>query len=191
MWRPVAESFVAEATTLVTVSPRALVRLEGASYSVPCRWAGLDLVVHIGADHRHHRGPRRDTGHASAAALRRSDRSTIATTCQSSRGNRRRCARCCPICCGISGRPFPLVWAQLHDAYGPREAARRFAKILGAAATVGRRVVVPALRARSRVARHSRSPSAADAGADRARPSRRRCATSTSPVAVRRITTRG
>ena len=31
------------------MSPRALVRLEGAVYSVPCRWAGLDLVVRIGA----------------------------------------------------------------------------------------------------------------------------------------------
>ena len=41
--------FAPEATTLATVSPRALVRLEGAVYSVPCRWAGLDLVVRIGA----------------------------------------------------------------------------------------------------------------------------------------------
>jgi hypothetical protein len=31
------------------VSPRTLVRLEGAVYSVPSRWAGLDLVVRIGA----------------------------------------------------------------------------------------------------------------------------------------------
>src|SRR5687768_2051088 len=41
--------FAAEATTFATVSPRALVRLEGAVYSVPSRWAGLDLVVRIGA----------------------------------------------------------------------------------------------------------------------------------------------
>ena len=33
----------------MTVAPRALVRLEGAWYSVPCRWAGLDLVARIGA----------------------------------------------------------------------------------------------------------------------------------------------
>ena len=31
------------------MTPRALVRLEGASYSVPTRWAGLDLVVRTGA----------------------------------------------------------------------------------------------------------------------------------------------
>ena len=29
--------------------PARLVRLEGAVYSVPCRWAGLDLVVRVGA----------------------------------------------------------------------------------------------------------------------------------------------
>src|SRR5207302_8514129 len=41
--------FAPEATTFATVSPRALVRLEGAVYSVLSRWAGLDLVVRIGA----------------------------------------------------------------------------------------------------------------------------------------------
>ena len=48
-FRALPAPFVAEATTLATVSPRALVRLEGAYYSVPCRWAGLDLVARIGA----------------------------------------------------------------------------------------------------------------------------------------------
>jgi hypothetical protein len=35
--RPVPVPFVAEATTFVSVSARALVRLEGAVYPVPCR----------------------------------------------------------------------------------------------------------------------------------------------------------
>ena len=33
----------------MTVTPRAIARLEGAVYSVPSRWAALDLVVRIGA----------------------------------------------------------------------------------------------------------------------------------------------
>jgi len=37
--------FAPEATTFATVSPRALVRVGGAVYSVWTRWAGLDLVV--------------------------------------------------------------------------------------------------------------------------------------------------
>ena len=49
VFRTLPAPFVAEATTLVTVAPRALVRLEGAWYSVPCRWAGLDLVARVGA----------------------------------------------------------------------------------------------------------------------------------------------
>src|SRR4029078_8049552 len=43
------------------------------------------------------------------------------------------------------GPPLPLVWTRLHDAYGSREAARRFAKILGALAISGAPVVIPAL----------------------------------------------
>ena len=46
--RPVPLAFEAEATTLATVTPRALVRLEGAVYSVWTRWAGLDVVVRVG-----------------------------------------------------------------------------------------------------------------------------------------------
>ena len=40
LFRSVPTPFAPEATTLATVTPRALVRLEGAYYSVPTRWAG-------------------------------------------------------------------------------------------------------------------------------------------------------
>ena len=43
------------------------------------------------------------------------------------------------------GAPFPLVWGRLQEAYGSREAARRFAKILGTLVTSGAPVVIPAL----------------------------------------------
>ena len=33
---------------MATVTPRALIRLEGAVYSVWTHWAGLDLVVRVG-----------------------------------------------------------------------------------------------------------------------------------------------
>ena len=62
--------FAPEATTFATVSPRALVRLEGAVYSVWTRWAGLDLVIRRG-QHDHDRRARRDPCDASAEALRR------------------------------------------------------------------------------------------------------------------------
>jgi len=43
------------------------------------------------------------------------------------------------------GDPFPAIWAQLHGAHGPREAARHFAKVLGQLETHGAAIVVPAL----------------------------------------------
>jgi hypothetical protein len=43
------------------------------------------------------------------------------------------------------GAPFSLVWDRLDEAYGPREAARRFAKVLGALDTRGVTTVVPLL----------------------------------------------
>jgi hypothetical protein len=46
--RPVPVAFEAASTTLATATPRALIRLEGAAYSVWTRWAGLDLVIRIG-----------------------------------------------------------------------------------------------------------------------------------------------
>ena len=49
LFRLVSTPFTPEATTLASVTLRALVRLEGAVYSVWTRWAGLDLVVRIGA----------------------------------------------------------------------------------------------------------------------------------------------
>jgi hypothetical protein len=43
------------------------------------------------------------------------------------------------------GAPFPFLWERLHDAYGPRDAARRFAKVLEAVETHGTTVVVAAV----------------------------------------------
>jgi len=40
---------VADAISVATITPRALAGGQGACYSVPCRWAGLDLVTWIGA----------------------------------------------------------------------------------------------------------------------------------------------
>src|SRR6266511_3653797 len=105
-FRALPPAFVAEATSIGTVSPRALVRLEGAVYSVPCRWAGLDLIARIGATTVTIIG-RDGTASFIRASGSDSDRSTTATTCPSSRGSPRRCDRSCPSCCAISARRFP------------------------------------------------------------------------------------
>ena len=143
-WRPVPEPFAAEATTLVTVSPRALVRLDGAYYSVPCRWAGRDLVVHVGPntvtimghDGTRIRHPRKRFGER--AINYRHYLPELARKPQAVR-------QVLPDLLRDLGDPFPAVWTHLHEAHGPREAARLLAKILGELETRGAREVVPAL----------------------------------------------
>jgi transposase len=136
--------FAAEATTFATVSPRALVRLEGAVYSVPSRWAGLDLIVRIGATTVTIVGregtrilhPRKRFGQRSIDY-----RHYLAELARKPQAVR----QVLPDLLRDLGDPFPAIWDQFHLAHGPRDAARLFAKVLGQLDTYGAAVVVPAL----------------------------------------------
>lgn len=137
--------FAPEATTFATVSPRALVRLEGAVYSVWTRWAGLDLTVRLGAttvtivgrDGLCVTHPRKRFGER--AIDYRHYLAELARKPQAVR-------QVLPDLLRDLGDPFPAIWDQLHGAHGPREAARHFAKVLGQLETHGAAVVVPAWR---------------------------------------------
>jgi hypothetical protein len=144
VWRPVPDPFHAAATTVATASPRGLVRLDGAWYSVPSRWARLDLVVHVGPatvtivgpdgasiDH-----PRKRFGER--AIDYRHYLPELARKPQALR-------QVLPDLLRDLGAPFPLVWARLEEAYGPRDAARRLAKLLGAIEAHGAPSVMPAV----------------------------------------------
>jgi hypothetical protein len=143
-FRPLSVPFVAEATTVGTVSPRALVRLEGAFYSVPCRWAGLDLIARVGAtsvtivgrDGTCIEHPRKRFGQRSIDY--RHYLPELARKPQALR-------QVLPDLLRDLGAPFPLVWARLEEAYGPRDAARRLAKLLGAIEAHGAPSVMPAV----------------------------------------------
>ena len=144
VFRRAPTPFASAATTLATVTPRALVRLEGAVYSVWTRWAGLDLVVRTGAmtvtivgrdgTCVHH--PRKRFGERSIDY--RHYLSELARKPQAVR-------QVLPELLRDLGAPFPAIWDQLHAAHGPRDAARLFAKVLGQLDTHGAAVVVPAL----------------------------------------------
>jgi hypothetical protein len=144
--RPLPPPFVAEATTIGTVSPRALVRLEGAVYSVPTRWAGLDLVTHIGAtrvtivgtDGTRIVHPRKRFGQRSIDY--RHYLPELARKPQAVR-------QVLPELLRDLGAPFPAIWAHFHAAHTPRDAARLFAKVLGQLDLHGFDVVVPAVEA--------------------------------------------
>jgi transposase len=145
-FRPLPAAFVAEATTVGTVSPRALVRLEGAVYSVPCRWAGLDLIARVGAttvtvvgrDGTRIEHPRKRFGQRSIDY--RHYLPELARKPQAVR-------QVLPELLRDLGAPFPAVWDHFHAAHPPREAARLFAKVLGQLDMHGFDRVVPAVKA--------------------------------------------
>jgi transposase len=142
--RPTPVPFAPEATTFVTVSPRALVRLDGAYYSVPCRWAGLDLLVRTGATTVTISG--RDGTRILHPRLRFGQRSIDYRHYLSELARKPQAVRqVLPELLRDLGDPFPAIWDQLHAAHGPREAARLFAKVLGQLDTYGAAVAVPAL----------------------------------------------
>jgi transposase len=144
VFRRVPTPFASEATTLATVTPRALVRLEGAVYSVWTRWAGLDLVVRVGPITVTIVG--RDGTCVHHPRLRFGQRSIDYRHYLSELARKPQAVRqVLPDLLRDLGAPFPAIWDQLHAAHGPRDAARLFAKVLGQLDTHGAAVVVPAL----------------------------------------------
>jgi transposase len=145
--RPVPPSFHAEATTWGTVSPRALVRVEGAWYSVPCRWAGLDLMVHVGASAVTIVG--RDGERIAHPRLRFGQRSIDYRHYLPELAKKPQAVRqVLPDLLRDLGDPFPAVWAHFQAAHPERDAARLFAKVLGQIETQGlERVALVAARA--------------------------------------------
>jgi transposase len=143
--RPAPTPFAPEATTFATVSPRALVRLEGAAYSVWTRWAGLDLVIRIGASTVTIVG--RDGVRVTHPRKRFGERSIDYRHYLAELARKPQAVRqVLPDLLRDLGDPFPAIWDQLHGTHGPREAARHFAKVLGQLETHGAAVLVPALR---------------------------------------------
>ena len=136
--------FAPEATTFATVTPRALVRLEGAWYSVWTRWAGLDLVVRVGASTVTIVG--RDGGSVHHPRKRFGERSIDYRHYLTELARKPQAVRqVLPDLLRDLGPPFPAIWDQLQLAHGPRDAARLFAKVLGHLEAHGAAIVVPAL----------------------------------------------
>jgi len=144
--RPVDAAFVAEAATVASITPRGLARVHGAYYSVPCRWAGLDLtgwvgattVTIVGREGQRITHPRQRFGERSIDY--RHFLPELARKPQAVR-------QVLPELLRDLGPPFPAVWARLGAEHGPRDAARHLARILGQLETHGDAVVVPALHA--------------------------------------------
>lgn len=124
-----ATPFDARRTKVLVASSRALVVLDGATYSVPCRWAGLEVVAHVGPDAIDF------VGRDGAVSRRRARfgervidyRDYIAELATKPQAVRQVAA---PLVRDL-GEPFGRAWRALVDAHGPKQAARVFSKVLG------------------------------------------------------------
>jgi len=138
--RPVPTPFDATRPMVVSVSSRSLVRLDGAVYSVPCRWAGLTLIARVGAttvtiigpDGTRVPHPRKRCGER--AIDYRHYLRELARKPQAVR-------QVLPDLLRDLGGPFPAVWDRLEAVHGPREGARLLARILEALETQGAHVI--------------------------------------------------
>ena len=105
-----------------------LVRLEGAVYSVPCRWAGLDLVVRIGATTVTIVG--REGTRILHPRMRVGQRSIDYRHYLSELARKPQAVRqVLPDLLRNLGEPFPAIWDQLHGRTGrerPRDSSPRF-----------------------------------------------------------------
>jgi transposase len=167
--RPLDVPFVAEAPTVVSISPRALGRVQGAWYSVPCEWASLDLSAWVGATTVTIVGrtgerithPRQPFGGRSVDY--RHYLRALAIKPNAVR-------QVIPDLLRDLGAPFPAVWDQLTADHAPIDAARLLATILGVLAEHGAAAVVPRLEVALREGAPLRLPRrltpAASLGAD-------------------------
>lgn len=140
-----AVEFRAAAARICAVSRRSLVKVDGAVYSVPCEWAGLDVTVYAGVADVEVVGP----GGGRARHVRQpfGGRSVdylhyLPELARKPSAVRQVAHELVPRL----GSPFDETWARLVDEHGPRDAARVFARVLRAVVDMGAAAVADRLR---------------------------------------------
>jgi transposase len=140
-----AAPFRSAATRLVSVSRRSLVKVDGAVYSAPSTWAGLDVTAYAGVDEVEivHRDGQRVVHPRQSFGGRAVDY----------RHYLRELARKPQVLRQVAdellaalGEPFSSAWRLLVDEHGPKQAARVFAHVLRAVEDLGERVIAERLR---------------------------------------------
>jgi transposase len=130
-----ARAFRACSTHIPRVSRRSLVCVEGAVYSVPCEWAGLDVTAHVGADDVEIIGPHGSVQHSRKRFGEKSIdyRHYVRELAKKPQAVRQVAAELIRDL----GPSFAAAWRSLVDAHGPKQAARIFSKVLGHIETRG------------------------------------------------------
>jgi len=123
-----AHAFRPHAVALPSVSRRSLVKVEGAVYSVPCEWAGLDVTAHVGAAEVEIVGP---TGRVAHPRKRFGQRSICYRHYLRELARKPQALRqVASELVAEMGEPYTTAWRHLVDEQGPKQAARAFAQVL-------------------------------------------------------------
>lgn len=135
--------FEARRVTLVAVSSKATVEIEGALYSLPSRWARLSATAYVGVED-----------------IRLVCRGEIEVVARQRRGGKRiqyrhylpelsrkpqAVRQVAPELVAELGEPYGRLWSLLEGRYGGHEAARVLARVLGAVIDYGSQAVGEAL----------------------------------------------
>ena len=143
--------FEARRVQPVEVSRQALVRLEGAQYSVPSTWAGLSATAYVGVEDIRITcfGEETTVGRARPGSRKVSYRHYLPELAKKPQAVR----QVAPELLAELGPPYGELWQVLTATHGERDAARVLSKIVGAVAGHGEEPVRQALdRALARMA---------------------------------------
>jgi transposase len=140
-----AHAFRPHAVVLPLVSRRSLVKVEGAVYSVPCEWAGLDVTAHVGAAEVEIVGP---TGRVTHPRMRFGQRSICYRHYLRELARKPQALRqVASELVAEMGEPYTTAWRHLVDEQGPKQAARAFAQVLKGLERHGERVAAERITA--------------------------------------------
>ena len=143
--------FEARRVTMIPISSKATVEIEGARYSLPSRWARLDATAYVGVEDI------RLVCHGETEILARQRRGG---KCIQYRHYLPELARkpqavrqVAPELVAELGEPYGKLWSLLESRYGGHEAARVLARVLGAVIDHGSQAVGQALETAMRADR--------------------------------------
>lgn len=140
-----ATPFVVSRMTPVEVSSQALVKVEGASYSTPSRWARLQATAYVGVDQIRLVCLNESVIHP---RIRPGGRKVFYRDYLPELARKPKAVRqVAPELVAELGEPWGGVWRLLSSAHGEREAARVLARLLGAVCQHGEDKVARALAA--------------------------------------------
>jgi transposase len=138
-------AFQPAAVRLAQASRRSLVKVEGATYSVPCEWAGLQVTAYVGVSDVEIVGPA--GGRARHKRQRFGGRSVdyrhyLPELARKPGATRQVADELVPLL----GPPFVQAWALLVEQLGEREGARVLSRLLGGVVDLGLDVVAERVR---------------------------------------------